>query len=108
MKKKSPKNNLATKTDIKKIVKSIAELKSESRSTKKSLWREILRVEERAEVTEDKLSKQMKEQHDQVMNTLSDFTGRVKDLENENTVGADQYREHDVKIKDHEARLTTL
>ena len=32
----------------------------------------------------------------------------VDNLKKDNEVGADQYREHDVKIKDHEQRLTTL
>ena len=40
--------------------------------------------------------------------TLDGFVGKVDSLVKENVVGANQYREHDLKIEDHEERITTL
>ncbi len=96
-------NRVATKEDIKKVAS-----KSELKRTEKVLREEILRVEERLERTEEKLSKQMREQHNEVMTTLSNFGGRVTTLEDENTVGADHTRELRVEVDDHEKRITNL
>ena len=49
-------------------------------------------VEEKVEEVENKLSKQMKDQHDQVMTAISNFAGRVETLETENSVGTDHTR----------------
>lgn len=112
MVKKSVINNLATKADLKKLatkedLKKFS-LKTDLRRVEKSLRGEILRVEERVEATEDKLSKQMKEQHDQVMTAISNFAGRVETLETENSVGTDHTRKLRIQVDDHETRLTTL
>ncbi|MEK7502221.1 MAG: hypothetical protein AAB609_01725 [Patescibacteria group bacterium] len=107
MKKNSSQNNLATKEDLKTALKRYS-TKVDLKNVEKTLRREILRVEERVEETEDKLSKQMKEQHDQVMKTLVDFVGRVEKLEEENSVGVKHTREFRIQVDDHEARLTTL
>jgi len=108
MAKKSSTNNVATKTDIDRLDKGIKSTKADLKKVEKSLRREILRVEEGLEKTEDKLSKQMQAQHDQVMNTLVDFVGRVKDLEDENIIGTKHTRELRVQVDNHEVRLTTL
>ena len=115
MNKKYKTNNTATKTDINKLVKSINILRSESKSTRRSLWREILRVEGKVEKVEDKVEKvkenliqKMTEQHDQVMTAISNFAGRVETLETENSVGTDQTSELRVQVDNHEARITTL
>lgn len=128
MTKKSLANNLATKTDIAKLTKSISQHRSESRSTKKSLWKEILKVEgrvenfedgqkrietkvERLETKVDKLDERtikMDRTLNHLRNTLDGFVGKIDNLVKDNEVGADQYREHDLKINDHEARLATL
>ena len=107
MTKKSQTNNLVTKTDLKDALKKYA-TKTDLKNVERSLRTEILKVEEKLEKTEDNLMKQMREQHDQVMNTLVDFVGRVKNLEDENTVGTHHTRKLRVQVDDHEKRITTL
>ncbi|MBI2031209.1 MAG: hypothetical protein HYT08_01205 [Candidatus Levybacteria bacterium] len=108
MTKNTTRNNLATKTDIK-------GLRTEFKRTEKSLKQEILKVESKVELIEDKvgearedLIKQMKEQHDQVMTAISNFAGRVETLETENSVGTAHTRELRIQVDDHEARLAAL
>ncbi len=108
MTKKSSASNVATKTDIDRLDKGIKSTKADLKKVENSLRREILRVEEGLEKTEEKLSKQMQAQHDQVMNTLVDFVGRVKDLEDENAVGTKHTRELREQVDDHEKRITAL
>jgi len=119
MAKKSNSNNLATKTDLKKLatkedLRRYA-TKTELKNVEKSLRREILKVESKVELVEDKveeakedLAQQMKKQHDQVMTAISNFAGRVETLETENSVGARHTRELRVQVDNHETRLTTL
>ncbi len=119
MAKKSNSNNLATKTDLKKLatkedLRRYA-TKTELKNVEKSLRREILKVESKVELVEDKveeakedLAQQMKKQHDQVMTAISNFAGRVETLETENSVGARHTRELRVQTDNHETRLTTL
>lgn len=106
--KKSQTNNLATKSDIQ-------GLRAGFKRTEKSLRQEILKVESKVELVEDKVGKtrkdliqQMKMQHDQVMTAISNFAGRVETLETENAVGTKHTRELRVQVDDHEARITTL
>jgi len=98
--KKSQTNNLATKKDIQGI-------RTEFRQTEKSLRREILKVEARTERVEEKVDI-LDKKLDRIENKIDGFVGVVDNLKKDNEVGADQYREHDVKIKDHEQRLTAL
>lgn len=78
-------------SDVKKMGKS---LKGEIKKTEKVLREEMLRVEERVERLEDK----MKKQHDEVMTSVSNFGGRLQDLETENEIGSDQIRILEKKV----------
>lgn len=107
MKKQSSKQ-LATKKDIQ-------VLRSEFKSTKKSLFGQMLKLEEKVENVDEKLEKtkdelleHMKKQHNEVMTAVSNFAGRVETLEDENTLGTDRYSELDKKATDHEKRITRL
>jgi len=103
MPKKSTQNNLATKTDLKKLATKIdlKGLRSELRSTKKSLWHEILRVEESLENKIDK-------NKDDLMIKLDGIAGALDDLRTDNKVGTKHTRELRVQVDNHEARITTL
>lgn len=108
-------DKLATKIDLKKLRSEFVGFRSETRSTKKSLFGQMLKleekveqVEEKLEKTEDRLSEQMRNQHDEVMTTLSNFGGRVTTLEDENTIGAEHTRQLRVEAGDHEKRITRL
>ena len=110
MKNKSKNQEPATKKDIALIRDDLKRFATgtELKKTEKSLREEILRVEERLENTEEKILKQMGEQHDEVMTSLSNFAGRTKDLEDENAVGVKHTRELRVEFDDHEKRIRKL
>ena len=118
-------NNNQTKilTAIKKMETSLrseirrgdGSLRAELKRGDKLLRQEILKVEERVEDLEggqkrieDRLGglesgqnniiSQMRQQHDEVMTTVSNFAGRVQSLEEENTMGTEQYRDHEKRI----------
>src|SRR3989344_8513593 len=110
-------------SEIKRVAKSLKlelkkslrlEFRRELKKTEKILRREMLRVEERAKDLEDGQNeikegqKRLETKVDNLEITLDGFMEKVDNLVKENVVGADQYREHNVKIKDHEARITTL
>lgn len=109
MTKVSKGDQVATKKDIDRIEKSLRRYstKSELRRVEKSLRGEILKIEVRTERVEEKVDI-LDKKLDRIENKLDGFAGNVDNLVKENAVGADQYREHDVKIKDHEVRITTL
>lgn len=107
MKKTSSSNQSATKSDIKRVEnylkkfatkKDLQQLRSDYKSTKKTLWNEILRAEGKIDNAEEKLSNQMQKQHDQVMTAISNFAGRVETLETENEIDSDQIRRLDERI----------
>ena len=100
MKKKIVSNQASTKGDINRIEKSL-------RIGFKNLRAEVLKVEARAENIEDG-QKRLETKVDNLEMKLDGFVGTVDNLKKDNEVGADQYREHDLKIADHEARITTL
>ena len=87
-------NSPATIADVNKTVK----------SSEKILRAEILRVEERLERVEDKLSAKI----DNVLTAVSNFAGRVENLETENEIGTDQIHELRETTKDHAKRIAKL
>lgn len=99
MPKKSDQNVIVS--EIKRVEKS---LRTEFKRGERALRSEMLRVENKVEKLEDK----MKEQHNKVMTSISNFAGRVETLEKENEVGADQTRELRVQVNSHEARISKL
>ena len=98
MVKKSIQNNLATKKDLNKLA---------SKVDFKNLRREVLKIEVRVENVEEKIEK-IDIKLDRIENKIDRFVGGVETLKQENSVGADQYRKHDLKIEDHEARIAAL
>ncbi len=101
-------SNSATKKDFQ-------GLRSEFRSTKKSLFGQLLKLEEKIEHGKEELSEQikkqseqMKKQHDEVMTLVSNFVGRVGDIEDNNEVGAEHTRELKVNVENHEKRIKKL
>jgi len=100
MKKKNVSNQASTRGDIDRIEKSL-------RIGFKNLREEVLKVEARVENIEDG-QKRLETKVDNLEIKLDGFVGKVDNLVKDNEVGVDQYRDHDLKIKDHEARITTL
>ncbi len=98
MKKKTKKDSLATKKDLNKLA---------SKVDFKNLRKEVLKIEARVEHLEDGQGR-IETKLDRIESKLDGFVGKVDNLVKDNEVGADQYREHDVRINDHEARITTL
>ena len=95
----------ATKSDLSKTVK----------KTERVLRAEILRVEERLEGVEDKLSAKIEGVEDKlsakidnVLTAISNFAGRVENLETENEIGADQIHKLRDDVKNHDKRLAKL
>lgn len=85
MPKKSSDDQATTKKDLKKLA-----TRTELKTVEKNLRVEILRVEKKVENLEENISAQMRQQHDQVMTAVSNFAGRVEELETENEIGSDQ------------------
>jgi len=98
MKKKTKKDSLVTKKDLNKLA---------SKTDFKNLRSELLKVESRVENLEEGQVR-IETKLDRIENKLDGFVGKVDNLVKDNEVGADQHREHDLRLKDHEARLTTL
>ena len=102
----------------KKIIKSqkaeINEIKVLFKRFERFLKEGLLKIEGRVENIEDGQNeikegqKRLETKVDNLEITLDGFMEKVDNLVKENVVGADQYKEHNVKIKDHEARITTL
>ena len=65
------------------------------------------RIETKVDGLDERTAKMDKTLND-LRDTLDGFVGKVDSLVKENVVGANQYREHDLKIEDREARITTL
>lgn len=97
-------------------------LRKEIKNGDKLLRQEILKVEERVEDLEEGQNKaadrlesmelgqksilsQMREQHDEVMTAVSNFAGRVQNLEDENVVGTKHYRDHGKRISKLELKI---
>ena len=78
-------------SEIRRVEKS---LRHEMKKTERVLRQEILRVEEKVEQIDDK----MKIQHDKVITAVSNFAGRVENLETENEIGSDQIRRLDKRL----------
>ena len=87
-------DNPATIADVNKTVK----------SSEKVLRTEILRIEERLEGVEEKLSTKI----DKVLTAISNFAGRVDNLETENEIGTGQIHELRDVIKDHTEKIAKL
>ena len=105
MRKKVSASQPATKKDIDRVEKSLR--KFATKVDFKNLRSGLLKVESRVENLEEGQVR-IETKLDRIENKMDGFVGVVDNLKKDNEVGADQYREHDVKIKDHEARITTL
>ncbi len=90
-------------------------LRAEMKSGNNAIRQEMLEIEERVEDLEEgqkriddrlesvesgqnSILSRMKEQHDEVMTSVSNFAGRVQDLEDENALGTEQYQDHETRI----------
>ena len=95
-------------------------LRAEIKRGDKAIRQEMLKIEERVENLEEghkriedrlgslesgqnSIISQMRQQHDKVMTAVSNFAGRVQNLEDENVVGTEHYRYHEKKISKLEA-----
>ncbi len=101
-------NNVATKNDIQ-------GLRSDFKSSKKSLFGQMLKLEEKIENVEDRLGEKIEKAEvkletkiDKLLTEVSNFAGRVETLEKENELGADQIHRVREDIKDHKKRITRL
>ena len=109
---KSPQADYATKKDIK-------DVRADLKQTEKSLRAEILRVEEKVENLEDgqkdikqhlnvfentietrltAIEQKLDAKFDKVMTVLDKFVETVDDLRTDNTVGAEQIRDLDIRV----------
>lgn len=102
MKSKSNSNQLATKEDIQKLAS-----RNELKRVERALRQEIIKVEERLEGVEEGQG-EISVKLDRIEKTLDGFVGTVDDLRKENTAGADLTRELEVKVDNHEQRITKL
>ncbi len=93
----------ATKDDLKVIKADIRELKASDRAIRADLLRLETRIEKLEEGQKTILAMLI-----QIQNTLDAFVGRVDNLTIDNEIGTHQIRELDLKIKNHETRLTHL
>lgn len=82
-------------TEIRKAEKN---LRSELKRGDRALREEMLRVEERLENKIDKVDQKLDIKFDKVLTDLSNFAGRVQDLETENKIGSDQIRRLDERL----------
>ena len=111
------KNNQSILSAIKKLEKS---LRSEfqrgfknldskfSNKLKDTEFALMIGIEERAEKMEETLREEIRAGRDDLMTKIDSFAGKTKALEDENTVGAHQTRELEVKVEDHETRITKI
>ena len=98
--KKTTNNKVATKKDIQ-------VLRSESKSTKKSLFGQMLKLEERVVKVEGKVDV-VDGKLDKLQISIDSFIGRITNREDDNTVGADHTRELRVEVDNHEKRIKHL
>lgn len=85
--------------------------KSELKRVEKSLRQEILKAEEKVEDRFERIEdsqKRVEVKLDKIANTLDGFVEIVDNLRVENVVGADQTRGLEVKVDDHEKRIKQL
>lgn len=68
----------------------------------------MIGIEERSEKTERILREEIRESKNDLMTKIDSFAGRTQALEEENTIGAHQTRELEVKVEDHEKRIKQL
>src|SRR3989338_5768311 len=103
-------------SEIKRVEKSLKselkkslglEFRKELKKTERVLRNEILKVDQRVENLEDG-QKRLETKVDNLEITLDGFVGKVDNLVKENVVGADQYRKHDVRLDNHETRITKI
>ena len=97
----------SAKTSNKKLRNEFSSLRSDLKSTKKSLFGQMLKLEENVESI-DENQKRSEGKLDKLQNTLDSFLGRITNLEDENSLGTDQYSELDKKVNAHEKRIKHL
>lgn len=102
-------NQSATKDDLKKLA-----TRTDLKQVEKTLRGEILRVEERVEVVEEGM-KELNEKVsivdgklDKLQNTLDGFVGVVDTLRTESEISVHHTREIQLKVKNHEDRISHL
>lgn len=79
-------------------------IEERAEKTERVLREEILRVEEKVEKVDEKLDKKF----DIAMTHIDGIAKGLDDMREENTAGADLIREVEVKVDDHEKRITSL
>ncbi len=82
--------------------------KEELLATKKELKAEIALVRLDMKDMEERLDDKNRKYKDEILTKIDSFAGKTAVLEEENAVGANQIRELDVKVDDHEKRITSL
>ncbi len=105
----------STKSDLDNAVQGLqkstkSEIELSRKATKdefRFIRKDALRNEERIERLEDGQNL-MNSKLDRIMNTLDGFVGSVDTLRDENEIGTHQTRELQLKVEDHEERLTVL
>ena len=119
--KSSASNRPAIKKDIHQLNKNFQGFRSEFKSTKKSVFGQMLKIEERVEGVEDRLVHiedslgnldekfdKMIVKFDHLQNIVISFVSRVDNLETENTIGTDQVSKLRRGADDHEKRISKL
>jgi hypothetical protein len=81
----------ASKNDVKAV-------NNELKKTEKNLRAEMLRVEEKLDYRIDDVERKLDEKFDKVMTTLDGIAKGLEDLRLENSLGAEQYRDHEQRI----------
>lgn len=93
-----------TKKDLSVLKKDVSSFRSEFKSTKKSIFEQMLGLEEKIEKVDEKLDQKF----DRVMTTLDGIAKGVADLQEENAAGTLQYRRLRNDVDGHEKRITRL
>lgn len=110
MRDKLNKIKTATKADLKVLEKKLEksfknELENKLKDTELAL---MIRIEDRAQNTEENLKEAIRQSTNDLMTKIDSFAGRTKALEDENTIGAHNTRELEVRVDDREGRITKL
>lgn len=93
-------------SEIKRLEKSLkSNLDSKLKDTELVL---MVRIEERAEKTERVLGEEIRDTRNDLMTKIDGIAKGLEDMREENTTGADLTRELEVKVEDHEGRITKL
>lgn len=86
----------------------LSAIKRVEKSLKFEIIKTDLRAGERTEKSEESLKEEIRKTRDDLMTKMDGIAKGLEDMRDENTAGADLIRGLEVKVDDHEERITKL